>query len=645
MYSALDNGCGDRRPPPDRLKIRNTKRYPAGDPLPNDPVGQKLNELFPNGWDWIYSAAPDLKGSPDWETVKHYPLTPQQLWEYHQDPESLVGTRPKAETRWIVLDIDKNSPHHPSQDLFGLNRICEALETIGICRVQFNQSSYSGGIHIYCPLPQPVSSFWLATTVKFALESIAVPLKSGHCEIFPNPKRYKPRGKGFSNYAALRLPMQPESGFLPLDEDLAPLSWSLDIWLEQFECLSEQQDLLLLNQAIADAKIAFKLRKRREPKSIENWQDSIAQEKAEGWTGPGQTNEKLKTFACEARVFLGLENVDDIADHIYDCSVNSPGFHEYSKHVREIRRRSMEMATWAYDYYWPYGTNPSRSTTYKAEGKLIDFQYHQALKEKSQQKIQEALARLETEGYLASGISDRANQLVFEAKVSRKTLYKTHNLEFWHPKFIKERGSDGAPSNDSTTAETQAQTESLQPQTKSLGENKIKSLQPLLNKESFQSPIYEGFVDHQKLNSAPDALPPQGQRAAKGARDFSTPTSSPQISNWDELKASLPLRLQNKISQRQRNLSSSAESVSPSQKPFGPVSSSEQTTLAFSREPLPSEVSEFEEWYALAIEFGVCTDSQWQLNQYLVCSDGEWMPYFELSSVFTVKKLKAFLKE
>ncbi len=641
MYARLDQEFSDRSPPSDRIKLRkNIKRYPAGDPLPRDPIGQKLTELFPNGWDWIYAEIPEDQSHPEWETVKHYPLTPQQLWEYFQDPDCLVGTRPKSETRWIAIDIDKNSPHHPYQASEALDRIRGALESIGICRIQVNQSSYSGGLHLYCPLSEAVSSFWLSIAVKYALETIDITLKSGQCEIFPNPKRYKPRGKGFSNYAAIRLPMQPESGFHPLDDDLNPLPWTLENWLEQFERLSEQQDQSLLSQAIADAKVTFKQRKKREPRSVQNWQESIATEKAEGWTGAGQTNEKLKTFACEARVFLALDTIDDIADHIHDTALNSPGFYEFSNHVRDIRRRSLEVAAWAYEYYWPYGSDPQRSTTYRGESKVADFQYHKQLKEKSQEKIKAAVIRLRAAGQLLPGISDRANQLIFEAKVSRKTLYKTHNLEFWHPKCDCGAAPD---ENASKSPESQSESECLPYQPKLTQNDKLNPLKPLENKESFQSTNYEGFVDPQNSELSPVALPPQGQRAAKGALESSNVVvERPEITNWEELKASLPLSLQAKITKKQQKYAEK-EDISENDHKTPAHSQTQESFEIKQREPLPHEVEEFETWYALSREFGIARDFEWQFTEYFVESHGKWIPYSEISASFTVSKLRQYL--
>ena len=73
-----------------RKNSQQIKRYPQGNPQPKDPIGQHLSELFPNGWDWIYSPTPEGHDGIDWQTIKAFPLTPSQMWEYHQDSDCLI---------------------------------------------------------------------------------------------------------------------------------------------------------------------------------------------------------------------------------------------------------------------------------------------------------------------------------------------------------------------------------------------------------------------------------------------------------------------------------------------------------------------------------------------------------------------------
>jgi hypothetical protein len=229
-------------------------------PLPLSEASQRLSKLFPNGWDWIYAPATKPGTKLEWETVRKYPLSPVELWSLHQNPNCIIGIRPNTETQWGILDIDAASAYHPHQDPIALPRILNALEDIGLVRSLLCQSSHSGGLHLYIPLPEAISSFGLAIALKLNLEAAGFKLRSGQLETFPNAKRYLPQGQGISLYNGVRLPFQPGSGFIPLDHDLNPLPWSLEDWLDAFECNAQAQDLDRLHQAIADAKLNHRIR-------------------------------------------------------------------------------------------------------------------------------------------------------------------------------------------------------------------------------------------------------------------------------------------------------------------------------------------------------------------------------------------------
>ena len=383
------------QPPGDRRHQRTKSRKPsrAFDPLPKSETGKKLSELFlRKGWDWIYSSAPGPDQSPQWESVSQFKLTPIELEQLHQDPDSLVGIRPDSQTRWLVIDIDHHSTYHPQNNPHWLPQIQEALESIGITRILPCQSSFSGGLHLYLPLPELVSSFWLSICIKLNLEAIGIKLIGGECELYPNPKRYVPKGKGFSLFAGIRLPMQPGSGFYPLDGDLNPLPWTLEQWLTAFEQSAQHQDFAQLEQSITHSQEVFQLRRRHQPKSLASWQSRIEQEKAQGWNGSGETNEKLKVFACEARVFLGMDSAEQIAEYVEETARNSPGFYEHSRHVRELKRRCKDISHWALKYYWPNGTTPLRETKYHSKAKnTADFSYHRAKRNAAYQRIADRL--------------------------------------------------------------------------------------------------------------------------------------------------------------------------------------------------------------------------------------------------------------
>jgi hypothetical protein len=654
-----------------------SNRRPLGAALPLSETGQRLTNLFPNGWDWIYSDPPSRDNKPNWETVKGYPLSPIEQWSHHQNPDILIGIRPRASTRWGILDIDRHSKYHPTQNPAALQTICNTLEDIGITRTLINQSSHSGGLHLYIPLPELVSSYWLSITLKYHLEAAGIQIRSGQCELFPNPKRYIPKGQGFSHFNGIRMPMQPNTGFIPLDPDLNPLPWTLEDWLNAFDQAASHQDQAKLTHQIEEARHNHKIRTHRNPHSIDTWRERIEQEKIQGWTGSGQTNEKLKIFGCEARVFLNMDSEQQIAEYIQQTAQNSPGFQQHSNHIRDIAQRSREIAQWAMRYYWPLGAAPSRETGYHTPPTPIaSFSYHQAKREAAQERIKAAIAQLQTEGTLPKTASERADILIKQVSISKKTLYLKVNRPLWHPEHI---ASQEKP-EPTPEAETPIQQDSLQLNSKTENSVQPQCPQPLSDKACLRFFKYVGFVILNLLSEAVAALPLQGQRAAGTAiapsepqklqdggslRGESTPTQLP-ITNFAELKATLSDSLQAKIAkaerqrkqdqdreqQRRERALARQQQFSPPPLPDPPTrpsfpepKASGHDYQSSQRPPIVAEQSEFETWYKLAEQFKLVTDYRWEDREYWVYSNGEWETYCELSGTFTVKRLREYLSQ
>ena len=526
-------------------------------PLPLSETGQRLAKLFPNGWDWIYADAPSPGSAIQWETIKKFPLSPIEQWTLHQDPSCVIGMRPDRYTMWGIIDIDATSKYHPSQDPTAIPTILDALEDIGFCRTLLNQSSHSGGLHLYVPLPEPTSSFGVAVALKYALEAAGIQLRSGQCETFPNPKRYVPQGQGFSVYNGIRMPMQPETGFVPLDTDLNPLPWTLKDWLDAFDTLAQQQDLERLHRAIADAEHNHRIRGHRNPQSLDSWSERIATEKL-GWSGPGQTNDKLKIFACEARVFLGMDSIGAIAEYIEQLAKLTPGFYEHSNHVKDISQRSRDVAIWAMRYYWPMGAHPSRDTGYHSQPPPpADFSYHQAKREAAQHRIKQAVSELKALDQLPSTAAARAKAITDHAHISQQTLYKAINKALWHPDYLVEEPL-------TKEAEPQQQQDITPSERNESKTEQDKEPQPLINKRITQLFIYEGFVITHLILVALGALALQGQGATVNAepmQEFSEQGGSggessenlPLLQGWDALRESLPASMQAKIAKVERN--------------------------------------------------------------------------------------------
>jgi hypothetical protein len=524
-------------------------------PLPLSETGQRLAKLFPNGWDWIYADAPSKGSSVEWETIKKFPLSPVEQWTLHQDPSCVIGIRPNSSTRWGIIDIDATSKYHPTQDRTAITTILDALEDIGLCRTLINQSSHNGGLHIYVPLPEALSSFGMAVVLKYTLEAAGIQLRSGQCETFPNPKRYVPQG--FSVYNGIRMPMQPNTGFFAIDSDLNPLPWSLEDWLDTFETIAQHQDLERLHRAIADAEHNHRIRGHRNPHSLESWSERIEIEK-QGWSGPGQTNDKLKIFACEARVFLGMDSITAIAAHIEQLARATPGFYEHSSHAKDLGQRSRDVAIWAMRYYWPMGAHPSRDTGYNSQPPPpADFSYHQAKREAAQHRIRQAVIELRAQDQLPATATARAKAIAEHAHISQQTLYKDINKPLWHPDYRTDEDSvkEAEPQSE------QDITPELEITPKTSKEN---SLQPLINKRITQLYLYEGFVTNHLILGALEALAHQGQRATQkaqpnenshewGGSGGDSRQNLPLLQGWEGLRQSLPLSMQAKIAKVQRS--------------------------------------------------------------------------------------------
>jgi hypothetical protein len=522
-------------------------------PLPLSETGQRLATLFPNGWDWIYTDRPKPGAKAAWETIKKFPLAPVELWSLHQDETCIIGIRPDKDTRWGILDIDISSPYHPQTNPEALPKILSTLEDIGIVRTLINQSSHSGGIHLYLPLPETISSYGLAVALKMHLGAAGFSLRGGQLEIFPNVKRYVPQG--FSVYNGVRLPFQPNTGFIPLDQDLTPLPWNLDNWLDAFDLAAAQQDIPLLKTQIADAKLNHRIRNgERTPQSLESWQERIAQEKL-GWSGPGETNEKLKAIACEARVFLGMDSEEQIAEYIEQTALATPGFAEHSSHQKDLKQRSRDIASWAMKYYWPLGGPASRETGYHGPQKSIadlSLSYHRAKREAAQHRIKEAIAQLQQTNQLPATATARAKAIVSLAKVSQHTLYKAINKPLWHP----EEFPSLAPTK---TAEPQPQQRITQQPLKTVKTENKKAPDLLINKGITQLLFKVGFVINAIWLGALGALAPKGQSAPQKAVNLPeiSERGEPEggnalITGWSELRRSLPEGLQEKIAQAER---------------------------------------------------------------------------------------------
>jgi len=396
--------------------------------LPADPVGQRLCETFGFYlWNCIRAELPnDATAKPAWQTITKYELRPRVLWNDWQDANTLIGVRFGHETTYGLLDIDAGSDYCSAA---AIAQIRGALETIGITRTVLIRSSWSGGLHLYLPLPEVVNTFNLAVALHECLQAQGFRLKAGQLEVFPNIKAYGI--KTFIDYNAHRLPLQPASGSCLLDDDLNPIGNSLARFFWLWDGAASHQDMDELRHAIKIGRDNHRKKPKRRNHPVESWRQDLDTEITEGWTAHGQTNHLLKTIACYGRVFEGLHG-QDLIDYTLRIAINCPGYEQYCRHQHEIERKVTTWARAVENYYWPLGTTPTRDTA-SPSNNLVQFNRQQS--EDAQSRIKAVFDQMEQAGELPEQITARASAIAQVARVSQQTLYKY--LALWHPMYLK----------------------------------------------------------------------------------------------------------------------------------------------------------------------------------------------------------------
>jgi hypothetical protein len=394
----------------------------------------KFNHWFNHGWDSIYQRPTD----ESWLTAK-FSLTPSQIWEKWQNPDTLIGLRFGVKTRYGLIDIDYGSQYH-SDD--GLRAIKGALETIGINETILIRSSFSDGLHLYYFLPELVNSFQLAQTVAIALRESGLEISPGQLEIFPNVKGYG-REKVIS-FNGHRLPLQPGSGSYLLDDDFQPYSNSIDTFLCQADQCALSVDFPVLSELLTTAGDRYKelfkgpssdnvvvsLKWFKHSKNAKRWKNESEKAIETGWTGKSQSNDLLGIIAEYGRVFLGIDDESELAAYIVKTAIAAPGYHEFCRHQNEIEAWAKRWAKCAMLHRFPYG---SRKGEFKPLGK--GGPTNEEKKVDAMTRISEAMIDLIASGRHPNRISELRSLLSKLANCSERTLAKKEYLTLWHPKY------------------------------------------------------------------------------------------------------------------------------------------------------------------------------------------------------------------
>jgi hypothetical protein len=167
----------------------------------NHDLRHEFLSLYPNRAHHIYKAP----GDPNWK-VSRFRLAAGLIdAAISSDCDTFYGAFWDVETRFAVLDIDKDSKYHNAQELQRLRR---NLAAVGLSGNMLFQSSESTGWHLYISFFDPAPSKELEQALKAWLKKLGYDIRGGQLEVFPS-------GNG------LRLPLQ--RGFAWLDDNGAVL--------------------------------------------------------------------------------------------------------------------------------------------------------------------------------------------------------------------------------------------------------------------------------------------------------------------------------------------------------------------------------------------------------------------------------------
>ena len=400
-------------------------------------TAQTFANFFPYAWNFIYAKNIDRTSKPEWKTETRYPITGRRLYDYWTDNETLIGVRFGNQTEYALLDIDKGSPYHPNNNHEKFKTVLQALEEIGLVRTLIVQSSHSEGLHIYYPLWQEVSSFGIACAIKASLQKNNCEIAAGVIESFPNTKKYD------SEYNGHRLPLQ--TGSYLLDNDLQIIGRDLNQFVETWLTIQEQQDIDLLKQAIAEAQANYQPPKDNR-KPIQ-WREDLEKQIQAGWTGQGQSNQLLYLMGKYARVFLGCEEEESIAEYIIKTAKAVAGFIKFCGDIKRLEQKAKDIAKWCLKHHFPWGSKKEAQTNIEGE----DIENKKARKQAERlERIKKMIIELDKTGEMPTTIRGMAQAIAKAAKVSVETLYE--NKQLWHPEFTESRNSTNT--NNSTPSPT-----------------------------------------------------------------------------------------------------------------------------------------------------------------------------------------------
>ena len=382
-------------------------------------------KLWPHRFDYLYAEHPEPGKRPEWLTESRHPLTDRLIVQ----SSYLYGVRFSSETNYGLLDIDKGSPYHPRHDPQCLNRIFEALESLGLVEHLIVTSSASGGLHIYFPFEVTLPSWKLAIGISALLEKAGFKIMAGWLEVFPNQKPFSTDGT-ISLYNGHRLPMQ--QGSYLLNESLHPTASSEEAFTQRWQAAARRNDIC--GQTLTQVIKQYRRRQYRITGKADKFLNDLNAEVELGWTGRGQTNRLLGRIAMRSYIFGHvLEAPAPLAgqvliDDIVRVATALPGYTDYCGHQHEIRKRAKDWARSVEEsHYFHYGSG-------KAAVATDEISWNEQQRLAARDRIRDAVIELLKINHWPEGVGARIDAIQALCTVSGSTLYK--NKDLWHPAHL-----------------------------------------------------------------------------------------------------------------------------------------------------------------------------------------------------------------
>lgn len=340
----------DRHFSPSR-NFQQSSQERNGEALQERRVSKKdLNSAFFNIWLAQPSWSPILLTQRGWQTIvnssgKKVPLVLGTVESHYRRTVAILGKRFGRLTNYLLIDVDINSLFHPRNG--GLAPILNAMEALGLCRYLLVRSSTSGGLHIYFPLDEPVSSWGLACAAHAALTAYGVEIIGGQCELFPNKKAFNAEHNGH------RLPLQ--NGSFLLDDNFSCISNEKACFLHGWQTAATRQDKETLLLALA-GKITFTpapvapTATPQQPATAPQVLHPPTTRRTKHvippitWTRIGQSNDIMRELVNYGNRYLGLSNPDDLAGWIKAVAPQLPGYQEFAS---PRSKRDIESGNWS----------------------------------------------------------------------------------------------------------------------------------------------------------------------------------------------------------------------------------------------------------------------------------------------------------